>query len=278
MKSDRRTTTTTRRRTSKSEPPSSILGPSATPETDPRAPSTAGGASIRDHAQNTVRRNHAQETGHGPGEYLALMPTCETPGFDWVSARASHVWLALFDHARRCGIWVYPKHVSAAEANADNDTDVANWIGLGAQWTVDLLARTCGIGRNAAGAALKELVDLSWLRKSMKRHSGGQFTGFVYVLMPPPHILSEAAQHDTERRSTQKSKKSRSWRKRCAELSRTTARKRRKRKQKRRRQRQRKNCWGHVPRSPNGNRGASGVKGEGRSRRPTNSQRQSLTR
>jgi predicted transcriptional regulator len=67
--------------------------------------------------------------------------------------------------------------------------------GLEAIWTVGQLAHACGFNRNTAGAALKELVILGWIKKSRERHSGGEFGGFRYRLVVPPNELTTTAAH-----------------------------------------------------------------------------------
>jgi len=134
---------------------------------------------------------HAQQTGHGDGDHaqsgvhgqvvrdqlprldpaacLDLMPGCETPGFDWASANAVKVWHALFDHARRLGV---PQTPSSTELGGDNQEPCLYCI-----WAVDLMARLLDMSRNTVGSALKELVDMGWIKKSTLRNKGGVFSG-----------------------------------------------------------------------------------------------------
>ena len=67
--------------------------------------------------------------------------------------------------------------------------------GLESQWTVTGLAHACGCNRNTAGAVLSELVALGWIRKSIGRHSGGEYSGFWFRLLVPPSTLTTTAQH-----------------------------------------------------------------------------------
>jgi hypothetical protein len=67
--------------------------------------------------------------------------------------------------------------------------------GLTAEWTVDLLARTCGVDPKTAGRGLAELRDLGWIRYSVLRDSQRQFIGIVYVLQTPPPKLTTTAKH-----------------------------------------------------------------------------------
>jgi len=64
-----------------------------------------------------------------------------------------------------------------------------------AEWTVDLLARTCGVDPKTAGRGLAELRDLGWLRYSVRKDGKRQFIGIVYVLQSPPSDLSTTARH-----------------------------------------------------------------------------------
>jgi hypothetical protein len=165
-------------------------------------PSTAfSAASLLSHAQETVHgdENHAQSVVHGevvqsrlsrldPAALLDLMPGCETPGFDWASATALKVWHALFDHARRHGI---PNPPSSTELGGDQQQEPC----LYCVWAVDLMGRLLDMSRNTVGSALKELVDLGWIRKSTLRNKGGVFSGFEYMIVLPPTEPTRAAIH-----------------------------------------------------------------------------------
>ena len=59
-------------------------------------------------------------------------------------------------------------------------------------WTVGGLAYALGVNRNTAGAALQELVDYGWVRKSQGCHAGGQFHGFIYALQSPTELTGQA--------------------------------------------------------------------------------------
>ena len=171
-------------------------------------PSTASSAaSPISHAQETVHGDddHAQSGVHGQvvqvqvrrldaAACLDLMPTCDTPGFDWVSSNALKVWHALFDHARRHGV---PNPPSSTELGGDQQQEPC----LYCVWAVDLMARLLDLSRNTVGSALKELVDLGWIRKSTLRHKGGTFSGFEYSILPPPTVPTRAALHRYSRES-----------------------------------------------------------------------------
>jgi hypothetical protein len=67
--------------------------------------------------------------------------------------------------------------------------------GLSAHWTVDLLARACGIDPKTASRALQELQDLGWLRYTVAKDAEGMFVGIVYILTVPPSQLTVTATH-----------------------------------------------------------------------------------
>jgi hypothetical protein len=142
-----------------------------------------------DHAQLAVQGEggRGQLPGREPAAYLELMPGCETPCFEWASPNAVKVWHARFDHARRCGVWR-----KLAETPTDGHCQESHLYCI---WAVDLVARTLALNRNTVGSALKELVDLGWLRKSTLRNKGGTFSGFEYVILPPPKEPTKAALH-----------------------------------------------------------------------------------
>lgn len=102
---------------------------------------------------------------------------------------------------------------SRAKANAIPETP-----GLEAKWTVDLLAHACGCNRNTAGATLKELVILGWIRKSIGRHSGGEYSGFWYRLLIPPTELTTTAEHLYNSRADEAEVRLRQQRQRIEEL------------------------------------------------------------
>ena len=116
-----------------------------------------------------------------------MMPGCDTPGFDWASANAVKLWHALFDHALRFGLIQLP---SSTELGGDNPEPCLYCI-----WAVDLIAHLLDLSRNTVGSALKELVDLGWIRKSTLRNKGGVFSGFEYSILPPPTEPTRAALH-----------------------------------------------------------------------------------
>jgi hypothetical protein len=123
---------------------------------------------------------HAQETVHGDGvglqSLLAIVPRADTPGFDLLSPRAVHAWLALYDHLRRFG------HMVTRNVRSD-----LNFSELSATWTVRGVASACGIQRNQAGKALAELVEYGWLTRDDLRRIG-QFGGFSYSLRLPENL------------------------------------------------------------------------------------------
>lgn len=127
------------------------------------------------------------------GSPQLLIPTPATPGFDLCSARCFQLWLALFYHAQEYGRWRCPDQLPG-----DGRYEELNCMrpkGLTAEWTVDLLARTCGIDPKTAGRGLAELRDLGWVHYSVERDSRRQFIGIVYVLQVPPTKLSTIATH-----------------------------------------------------------------------------------
>ncbi len=145
-----------------------------------------GAASLEKHG---AQPGHAQKTVRGmatpAGAYLALVPTPDSPGFATISARAVQAWLALFAHAREHGVWMErPPADPGLAAVAHKD--------LCGFWTVGGLAYALGVGRNTAGAALQELTDYGWVRKSQGRHAGGQFGGFTYTLQSPTELTGQA--------------------------------------------------------------------------------------
>lgn len=155
---------------------------------------------VADHAHSAEHGedNHAQSDVHGEigrGQLpklnatacLQLIPGCETPGFDWVSANGIKVWHALFDHARRLGLAEKPRETGLG---TDHPEPYLYCI-----WAVDLMARLLAASRNTVGAAFKELVDLGWIRKSTLRNKGGIFCGFEYLIVPPPKEPTKAARH-----------------------------------------------------------------------------------
>ena len=84
----------------------------------------------------------------------------ETPGFRLASARTFQVWLALVSHAQEFGRGILTGQVNdhAQESVhgivvAGDSRGVPARIGCDAvvgEWTVDLLARACGVNRNTA--------------------------------------------------------------------------------------------------------------------------------
>jgi predicted transcriptional regulator len=135
------------------------------------------------------QRHHAQKTVHGKGSqaenYLELVPTPDTPGFATISARAVQASLALLAHARQHGAWM-------DRTPDDPHLAILAVKELSAFWTVGGLAHALGVNRNTAGAALQELVDYGWVRKSQGRHAGGQFRGFAYALRAPSALTEQA--------------------------------------------------------------------------------------
>lgn len=120
-----------------------------------------------------------------------LMPTPLTPGYDLASGRCFQVWFALLYHAEHHGVWGRP------DALPDDDRyqeihDIRP-AGLSACWTVDLLARACGIDPKTASRALQELRDLGWLRYTVAKDAEGMFVGIVYILTVPPSQLTVTA-------------------------------------------------------------------------------------
>ena len=124
-----------------------------------------------------------------------FFPTPNTPGFALASPRAFQVLMALYAHAvgHRLG-----SEVDSAEPPSDDGRSIPSIdheACLEAEWTLDQLARVCGCHRNVAGGTLAELVDLGWIRKSLARHKGGEFSGFHYRLLVPPTTLNNTARH-----------------------------------------------------------------------------------
>jgi predicted transcriptional regulator len=126
--------------------------------------------------------DHARETVHGgvtdPTLLLALLPSTETPGFDLIPPRAAHVLLALLAHLRAFGYVVERNHGNFTVTEPQ------------ATWTVQGLANACGIGRNQAGKALADLVDLGYLRREDLRRNG-QYGGFAYALRLPTDLTPQ---------------------------------------------------------------------------------------
>lgn len=134
-----------------------------------------------------------------------LHPTPDTPGFALASTRAFQVWLALYFHAfdNRLVKALKPQIAPENLAVLDDGRSVPSLHEadfLEAEWSVEQLARACGCHRNAASDALKELADLGWIRKSLVRHKGGEFSGFWYRLLVPPTTLTITARHRYQQR------------------------------------------------------------------------------
>jgi predicted transcriptional regulator len=126
--------------------------------------------------------DHARETVHGgltdPTLLLALLPSTDTPGFDLMPPRAAHVLLALLAHLRVFGYVVERNHGNFTVTEPQ------------ATWTVQGLANACGIGRNQAGKALADLVDLGYVRREDLRRNG-QYGGFAYALRLPTDLTPQ---------------------------------------------------------------------------------------
>lgn len=129
---------------------------------------------LPDHARGTVHGNELDAA-----TLLSVLPTTETPGFDLLSPRSAHVWLALFDHLRRFGYVVDRMHrdFSIKEPQAT--------------WTVQGVASAIGIHRNQAGKALAELAEFGYLTRDDLRRIG-QFGGFAYALRLPTNLTPQA--------------------------------------------------------------------------------------
>ena len=120
------------------------------------------------------------------------MPTPLTPGYDLASARSFQIWLALMYHAERHGVWGRLGALPAADDSYQELHDIRP-AGLSARWTVDLLARACGVDPKTAHRALQELRDLGWLRYTVAKDKEGIFVGIVYILTVPPSQLTATA-------------------------------------------------------------------------------------
>ncbi len=123
-----------------------------------------------------------------------LMPTPATPGFDLCSPRCVQVWHALFFRARRDGKWGCPDALPDDARYAD--LKCIRTSGLAAFWTIDLLARVCGVEPKTASRVLAELRDLGWVRYCSRNHNQqGQFYGVLFVLTIPPTELTSTARN-----------------------------------------------------------------------------------
>jgi hypothetical protein len=123
-----------------------------------------------------------------------LMPTPVVPGFDLCSPRCLQVWNALFFHASKHGKWCCPDALPDDERYAELKCIRAT--GLAAFWSVDQVARMCGVDARTVGRLLAEMRDLGWIRYCSRTHDeNGQFCGMLFVLTIPPTTLTTAAQH-----------------------------------------------------------------------------------
>ena len=147
--------------------------------------------------------SHRTELSDGSLQFL--VPTPATPGFDLCSARCFQLWLALYYHAQEHGDWQCPDELP--DDGRYDELSCMRPKGLTAEWTVDLLARTCGVDPRTAGRGLAELRDLGWVRYSVKRDTRRQFIGIVYVLQVPPTKLSTTAAHRYQQQIDKKKEK-----------------------------------------------------------------------
>ncbi len=139
----------------------------------------------------------------------------DTPGFRLASARVFQVWHALVSHAQEFGRGIITGHGGNAEPD-DHAQEFGHGVVVGGdgknvpvrvgydsvygEWTVDLLARACGVTRNTASTALWELGILGWVRTDRLRGTDGVYTGFRYWLLPPPaELTAEARRYYTGR-------------------------------------------------------------------------------
>ena len=172
-------------------------------------PGGDGPATVADDPEHDAQQparpvpDHHAPAGHGTELSHGLIPSPMTPGFDLCSARCFQLWLALYYHAQEHGDWGCPDSLPESYG----DLQSMRPEGLVAEWTVDLLARTCGVDPKTAGRGLAELRDLGWLRYSVRRDCQRQFIGIVYVLQSPPAKLSTTATHRYQQQIEKKKEK-----------------------------------------------------------------------
>jgi hypothetical protein len=92
----------------------------------------------------------------------------------------------MFDHLRSTGYVVQRKHRDFVLREPQ------------ALWTVQGLAKACGIHRNQAGKAISELLDYGYMTRDDLRRIG-QFGGFAYALRLPNGLTPQAKRKLKER-------------------------------------------------------------------------------
>jgi MarR-like DNA-binding transcriptional regulator SgrR of sgrS sRNA len=113
---------------------------------------------------------------------LDLLPGPDNGGFKLANPRCFQVVLALLHHTTK----MYP---------GTNPSD-----GRELSWTVKQLASACGCNDRTAGRALKQLVEMGWVKTGQSRHAGGEYSGFTYKLCKMPAVMTEAAKRQQQER------------------------------------------------------------------------------